>query len=250
MIIGSNRDEEKSLMASDPRFVGRQLGFRLNIKDRADYQRYAKYYSQRWHVLGGTEMARLMTGSQPSPQQNNIYSYRFDWDSSPKSWAANLPELVGAGHGLEISFIFGDFGGGLRLPFLYGEETKDERQALSKAMMNYWGQFAHTGSPGRGRYLQQPDWTPWDENKPNTMIFDSVADGGWRMENYSPSVEDMITRIEADTEFKQQKDRCKLFVESFLISYHSSDFWDPERYSNLAGGGCREFDPYVFMDAF
>jgi para-nitrobenzyl esterase len=250
MIIGSNRDEEKSLMASDPRFVDRQLGFRLNIKDRADYQRYAKYYSQRWHVLGGTEMARLMTGSQPSPQQNNIYSYRFDWDSSPKSWAANLPKLVGAGHGLEISFIFGDFAGGLRLPFLYGEETRDEREALSKAMMNYWGQFAHTGSPGKGRYLQQPDWIPWGENKPNTMIFDSVADGGWRMENYSPSVEDMITRIEADTEFKQQKDRCKLFVESFLISYHSSDFWDPERYSNLAGGGCREFDPYVFMDAF
>ncbi len=246
MIIGSNRDEEKSLMVSDPRYVGRQLGIRLNIKDRLDYQRYAKYYSQRWHVLGGTEMARLMLASE----QSNIFSYRFDWDSSPKSWLANLPELVGAGHGLEISFVFGDFLGGLRVPFLYGEETRDDREALSKAMMNYWGQFAHTGSPGQGSYSQQPDWRAWADNKVNTMIFDSATDGGWRMENYSPSVEDMVARIEADTEFKQQRERCKLFVESFLISYHSSDFWDPQRYADLAGGGCKEHDPYQFMDAF
>jgi hypothetical protein len=47
-----------------------------------------------------------------------------------------------------------------------------------------------------------------------------------------------------------QEERCRLFVESFLMSYHSSDYWDFERYINLAGGGCADHDPYKFVDAF
>jgi hypothetical protein len=33
-----------------------------------------------------------------------------------------------------------------------------------------------------------------------------------------------MQRIETDSKITSQKERCKLFVQSFLISYHSSDY--------------------------
>ena len=70
------------------------------------------------------------------------------------------------------------------------------------------------------------------------------------MEHYNPTPEELMARIESDTMMANQEERCRLFVESFLMSYHSSDYWDFERYINLAGGGCADHDPYKFVDAF
>ena len=246
MIMGANRDEDKSFMASDPAFVDLKFGLIPSIKDPERYERYASYYAERWHILGVGQMARSMQAANP---EIGIYGYRFDWDESPSSWIVDLPTLVGAGHGSEISFVFNDFKGGLRLPFLYGEDSQPGRQALSKAMMNYWGRFAHSGAPGKGLFDQQPEWVAWQETGANIMLLDSPEGGGWRMEHYSPTPEGLMERIAADTKIPKQKDRCKLFVKSFLISYHSSDYWDPERYANLTGGGCAEHDPLQFVDA-
>jgi para-nitrobenzyl esterase len=245
LIIGSNRDEERAFMASDPRFVRSYFGAIPSIRDRDDYRRFANYYNWRWHGLGGSEMARLMQGGS---EQNQVYSYRFDWDESPSSWIVDLPKLVGAGHGIEISFVFDDYIGAMRLPFFYGEDSLEGRTALSSAIMDYWGQFAHSGSPGTSSDGQ--DWLPWSPTGANTMILDSPADGGWRMEAFNPNIEDIITRIEADTEFDNQRQRCQLFVETFLISYQSADLWDLERYNNLAGGGCTQYSPYLFRDSY
>ena len=252
MIIGANRDEEKSFMARDPQFVTQKLGIYPSIINKEKYQRFAGYYSARWHILGVIEPANAMRSSQISQgnltDRPGIYIYRFDWDESPSDWIVDFPSLVGAGHGLEIGFIFKDFVGGLQLPFLYGEESAPGRTALSKAMMNYWGQFAYTGSPGRGRYYQQPEWTAWAGSE--TMIFDSPDGGGWRMEKFAPSREDLTQQIEADKKITDQLVRCQLYVETFLMSYHSADFWDPERYKNLGGGGCANQNPYQLMEAF
>jgi len=247
MIMGANRDEDKSAMANNPEFVSLGFGVLPSIKDKQRYQRYSDYYADRWHSTGVSQMARLMTAANP---QVAIYGYRFDWDETPNNWPVNLPELVGAGHGLEVSFVFNDFAGGLRLPFLYGEDSLPGRQALSTAIMNYWGRFAHNGAPGKGLLQQQPEWTAWQPTGDNIMVLDSPADGGWRMEHYYPSPEATMQRIESDSAIRSQKRRCKLFVESFLLSYHSSDYWDPERYANLAGHGCSEYDPYEFDGLF
>ena len=59
-----------------------------------------------------------------------------------------------------------------------------------------------------------------------------------------------MQRIESDSAIRSQKRRCKLFVERFLLSYHSSDYWDPERYAKLAGHGCSEYDPYELDGLF
>ncbi len=244
MILGANRDEEKSFMARDPNFVSRQFGLRPSIIDSERYQRYAAHYSERWHLFGVSQMARLMRAANPDIK---LYGYRFDWDESPSSWMVDLPNLLGAGHGLEVSFVFNDFIGGLRLPFIYGQDSEPGRAALSIAIMNYWGRFAASGSPDKGRFQRQPQWLPWQETDANIMLLDSPADGGWRMAHFNPTLEGLIKRIESDTEISDQKQRCKLFVESFLISQHSADFWDPERYATLAGGGCTDYDPYKLV---
>lgn len=247
MIMGANRDEDRSAMANDKEFVSLRFGVLPSIKDHERYQRYSNYYADRWHSTGVSQMARLMTGANP---EVGIYGYRFDWDETPNNWPVDLPELLGAGHGLEVSFVFNDFVGGLRLPFLYGEDSEPGREKLSRAIMNYWGRFAHSGTPGTGLLQQQPEWTAWQETGANIMVLDSPADGGWRMEHYYPSPEATMQRIESDTAISSQQERCKLFVESFLLSYHSSDYWDPERYLSLSGGGCAEYDPYKFEGIF
>ena len=247
MIMGANRDEDRSAMANDKEFVSLRFGVLPSIKDHERYQRYSNYYADRWHSTGVSQMARLMTGANP---EVGIYGYRFDWDETPINWPVNLPELLGAGHGLEVSFVFNDFVGGLRLPFLYGEDSEPGREKLSRAIMNYWGRFAHSGTPGTGLLQKQPEWTAWQETGANIMVLDSPADGGWRMEHYYPSPEATMQRIESDTAISSQQERCKLFVESFLLSYHSSDYWDSERYLSLSGGGCAEYDPYKFEGIF
>ena len=74
---------------------------------------------------------------------SNLYSYRFDWDEqNDSSFAGNYALFVGSAHGLEIPFLTGDFDLGpitfYVKPFLFPNESKEGRLALSELMMTYW----------------------------------------------------------------------------------------------------------------
>jgi hypothetical protein len=57
----------------------------------------------RWATVAGVHPKRQ------TPGQVRGSPYRFDWDESPSNFLVDLANLVGAGHGLEVSFVFGDF---------------------------------------------------------------------------------------------------------------------------------------------
>jgi para-nitrobenzyl esterase len=246
MILGSNRDEYKVFTAQDPRFVQRRFGFLPRIIDQAAYDRFNGYFSDQWKALAVDEPARVLSNSQGP----TIYAYRFDWDEAPSNWMVDFPKLLGAGHGLEVSFVFGDFEGGISVPYLLNDENEPGRTALSTAMMNYWGEFAHSGAPGRGRDNQQPLWQPWGSGGQTFLVLDTPQDGNIHMSNERITAATLKQRLAADTLFEEPEQRCALYAGLFLLSYQSADFWDEDEYQQLADGACAAYPPHDFADQF
>ena len=234
LILGTNRDEQKTFMAQDPRLVSQWFGIIPRIKDLEQYNLYASYFSDNWKALAVDEPARVLQAAQGE----KVFAYRFDWDESPSNILADLPSLLGAGHGLEINFVFGDFDDGFNLAMLQSEDNMPGREALSEAMMNYWGEFAHSGDPGTGRNGKQTAWAAWQPEGDKLMLLDTPAAGGPRMTDLLVSAASLKQRLRDDTRFASQQDRCRTYAQLFLHSYQTDQFWQADEYAAL---GCSEF---------
>ncbi|MER3395479.1 MAG: carboxylesterase [Acidimicrobiia bacterium] len=75
--------------------------------------------------------------------------------------------LLGAAHGLDVPFVFGNLGGKAAEPFV-GPIDKAER--LSLAMRKAWTSFAMEGTPKCGSEIE---WPPYDQER-CVMVFDEV----------------------------------------------------------------------------
>ena len=106
-----------------------------------------------------TRMATLKHALKAAP----AYTYYFTWQSP-------MLEDAGAWHTAELAFCFDN-----TKRCEQGTGNTPEAQALAKKMATAWANFARTGNPS------QPglEWTPFDPEKANTMVFDNQS----RMEN-------------------------------------------------------------------
>lgn len=239
MMLGANRDEQKLFLSRNPEYVDFKFGVLPRIKDVDRYNRVSQYISENWKAGAVDEPAKQISAGGGRP----IYAYRFDWDESPNNLLADLPTLIGAAHGLEISFVFGDFKGGVPLDRLVADSNADGRRSLSTTMMDYWGNFAHTGNPGKGRSGAQNDWQPWANTGANIMVLDTPADGGARMSEIRTNVADIKARLPNDDILSSAEDRCEAYAALFLHGYMLSDFWNPQEYQQL---GCQAFPALQF----
>jgi len=251
LMLGTTRDEQKIFMADDPRFVDKFLGIFPRAKDSTSYNREAAYLSDQWKAMAVDEPAKVISATKGNP----VYAYRFDWDEGPKNWWGDFSELIGAGHALELDFIFGDFNEGLTegvgLGLIYNEENQAGREQLSSAMMSYWAQFAYTGNPARGRNNNLPEWSAWGSSQGDFIVLDTEADGGLRMSNKGISVQALKERLLADSTVANQEDLCRRYVSLFFMTWPSSaDFWDEEEYANWGEQGCRQYPPYDPADFY
>ena len=89
--------------------------------------------------------------------QPQTFVYLFAWDSPAlRGW-------LGACHGLEIAFVFGNQGRG-ELASFTGQGP--EADALADEMMRAWVAFANGGDPG---------WPRYDTSARPTMVYDRVS---------------------------------------------------------------------------
>lgn len=241
LILGTNRDESKVFMSQNPEFVSQWFGVIPRIKDLGAYNNAAAYLSDLWKALSVDEPATVL-----SKTQDKVFAYRFDWDESPSTWLVDFPNLLGAGHGLEISYVFGDFEGGISIPFLLSDENEPGRLALSRSMMNYWAEFAYRGDPGTGRNAKEVPWTAWKNDGDKIILFDTQAGGGIRMSDELLSAQSLKSRILDDELLTGQKERCRWYANLFLNSNQTTDFWQRDEYESFGQGGCKEYDPYAF----
>ncbi len=236
VILGTNRDEPTLFMTRDPRYVDTYFGVFNRLKDEAAYRRTVHYGASAWKARGVDELALAMTAAG-NPR---VFAYRFDWDEEPSILGFDLSVALGAGHALEIPFVFGDFEGGLGISYVYPGD--DNQAALSKSMMSYWAEFAYNGHPRQGRDGKETLWQPWGTEGQTAILLDTPGDAGIRMSDIVVTNATVMAELAADTSFADQRERCALYVRNF----YRGDAFDRAEYDSLGEAGCREYPPEGF----
>ncbi|MFB6344957.1 MAG: carboxylesterase/lipase family protein [bacterium] len=225
LITGTNRDETKIFLSQDPAWVDRFLGLIPQLKEPDLYDMVAEYSSNQWKGNAVDRPATVLSQSG-----STVYGYRFDWDEFPSLMGADLSKILGASHGFEIPFVFGDFSfGGGASDFLFTEANRTGRLQLSKQMRSYWAEFARSGSPTKSG-MKLPTWPQWTAKNSRYIVFDSPTDGGIRVgsETYDP--EKLLQVVEEDDRLANQRQRCVVYRAMATYVGH----FDRERYNSLS----------------
>lgn len=125
------------------------------------------------HLFGDTQFnygTRLLAQSN-SFQVANTWRYLF---------AKRRPSQIdGPHHGQEVAHVFGNLSAKVT-PFENDFDHQDE--LISKAMLNYWVQFAHSGNPNQ---VELPEWHPYKVDSDHMIVFgtDISNQDGFRKEN-------------------------------------------------------------------
>jgi para-nitrobenzyl esterase len=238
LLTGTNRDELKLFLAQSPEYVERRFGFLPRVKDLAAFNRAVAYGSDSWKANAVDEVATVISANGGKP----VYAYRWDWDEGGKSLLVDYAQLLGAAHGLEVAYVFDDFDGGILVPGLYNKANIPGRDTLAAQMRSYWAEFAYTGSPGRGRAGDLPNWSSWSSGADKLMLLDSAEGGGLRMVNQPMTVAMVKQRLAEDPHMPDQQARCAAWASMFLQANHGDDFWDAAEYEAL---GCADHNPWL-----
>ena len=234
-IAGFNREETKlfSLMLSN--HISRFMGIITGVKDQRGHDLDGEYGGLLWRVDGMDKPLEAMA----STGRQDVYGYRFDWDEFGTFLWLDFAALLGASHGTDILFVF-DF---TDMGYLTDNVYADPATAalLSKQMRSYWVQFARTGDPGRGaaNELGLTRWKPWAPGRDDEkfLVLDSEAGGGFRMEAGSVDAEGVMSRLENDSRFAGDEERCTLTRNLMMFS----GALDPTGYETFAGGICESW---------
>jgi para-nitrobenzyl esterase len=233
VILGTNRDETKLFMMLDDELVDKLFGvLPVGFIDDIAYETVNRYDSEIWKIDSVDSIAGIMR----EVQGESVFAYRFDADDWRDLGFIDLQKLLGAAHAMELPFVFGNFPNPFR--GLSPESTVPARDRLSDSMMSYWGEFAYTGDPGRGRSGTEVAWTPWqngDKDGLRLMILDTDLDRGVRMSSEWATMAELKAEFLSETAFRDQEKYCDVYRYLF----RGDDFVQSE-YENLGNGGCTE----------
>ena len=167
---------------------------------------------------------------------DQVYTYRFDWDEEPSQLGFDLSTALGAAHGLEIAFVFNDFKGGFGIEYIY---PGDEAQfGLADSISSYWTEFAAKGDPDRGQDDQQVPWLAWGTQGMRSIILDSPADQGIFMSKDEVTIDRIKAALATDQGFTDERVRCEIYVRNFR-----EDHFIQAEYEALGNGACQKLDP-------
>jgi len=234
VILGTNRDEIALFMVRDPRWVENRLWIFPHLRDQAAYLRSVRYQTDAWRIGGVDSIAEALNRSQ----RGKVFAYRFDWDEEPTVMGYDLSTALGAAHGLEIAFVFGEFERGLGLKYLYPKSPA--RDQLSKSMMSYWTEFAYSGDPGTGRDGKEVRWLPWDTDGQRSVTLDTTPPG-IRMSPDLLTIGTLKQRLLQDGSITDTRERCRLYAQLFRGPTFVND-----EYMHLGSEGCAKYDPESF----
>ena len=211
LLVGSNRDEAKLGLMQDPAQVRRTLDVFLRVRRPDQYEVLSAIQTALGRMEDVEGVADRIAARNGAP----VYVYRFDWDEEPFYLGADLELLLGAAHGVELPFVFGQFQFDQETAarLLFNEENAPGRRFVSDSMMSYWAEFAYRGAPGRGRARALPLWEPWslDPKEKWFMVFDTPESGGIRMSSDRTDERGIFALWSEGTAGWAVADRCEVF---------------------------------------
>jgi len=230
IIMGSNREEAKYLLAFNPQFTKKRLGFIIVPKDKGFYDAASEYLSGTWRALTLNEPAAALAEAGVE----DVYTYRFDWNGQGSFWFSDVSYLIGSSHMVEIPFVFGAFDHFLGTfgEMMFDKDNAKEREALAEEMMTYWTNFARHGDPGAG--ISGPDWpslTPGSAS--STLVFDGGGDARIRVEDDETSVGEIVSAVRSDRRLAGDGQRCAV-ASALAMIFGPMD----ERLSGLKTDAC------------
>tara|TARA_B100001287_G_scaffold78579_1_gene65419 strand:- start:1032 stop:2873 length:1842 start_codon:yes stop_codon:yes gene_type:complete len=235
VIAGSNKDELSLWLATNRYFVDASYPFtklvplpKIKFKREDLYKLWVKTRSQGWKLRGVDEPLMDLEKSG----NNSLYAYRFDWDDQTSSYFADFPNLIGSAHGIEISFITGDFKFGPIGRYVYPKgELLNQMQ---DTMMNAWASFAKTGVPKTGKGF---DWEKFDSKNRKFLKLDS--DKYLSMDKEILSLEFILGNLRLSPT-GTLLEKCLLAEETF---FNIGDRMDKE-FLEWDNAACKQFDMF------
>ncbi|MDC0440677.1 carboxylesterase family protein [Gammaproteobacteria bacterium] len=233
VIAGSNKDELSLWLGSNRYFVNASYPFtklvpipKIEFKREDLYKLWVKTRSQGWKLRGVDEpLIELEKAGN-----NSLYAYRFDWDDQSSTLFADFPNLIGAAHGFEISFITGDFKFGPIGRFVYPKgELRDQ---MKETMMQAWASFAKTGVPNTGK---GQEWKKFNSEDRNFMKLDS--DKNLSLDKEMLSLK-FITENVRVSSVGTLLEKCLLVQETF---FNIGDYLEDE-FNKWNQNACKQFD--------
>ncbi len=204
VITGTTRDEMKLFNAFDPELTSTLFGVIIRSRDPQFYDTVADYQSRIWRALSVDEAADTMK----SAGHDEVWAYRFDWDEGGSMFFMDFSHLLGAGHAVEIPFVFNHFDFFGRLDgAMFNTRNAEGRTALTSSMGAYWAEFARSGDPASAG---GPDWPNWHEGG-RLMRFDSPEDGGQEIITGNELVTGILRDL-ANDETLDETQRCMVYT--------------------------------------
>ncbi len=232
-IAGTNREEHKLFFSMTSPHVSRTFGYPTGFENLRLYDIEGEYGGLMWRAMGVDEpISRMRKVQGPS-----VWSYRFDWDEEPSILGTDFSKLIGAGHAVEMLFVFGLNELGFANRFVY--DDVESAAELSRQMRSYWANFAHTSQPGEGQQGDLLEWPAWGTGRgePRYMILDSPRDGGLRLGSDEIDQQFVLNRASQDPRLLSDEERCRVF-KNFV---QWSEALDMESYLEVNDGACKEY---------
>ncbi|MGB0450301.1 MAG: carboxylesterase/lipase family protein [Porticoccaceae bacterium] len=232
VISGANKDEVTLWLGLHRYFINvgypltRLLPARMTIKDPQLYSFWVRIRSQAWKARGVDEPLDALELAG----YDNLYAYRFDWDDQKTSFFADFPNIIGAAHGTDISFVTGDFKYGPITSYIYPEGA--ERDQMQRTVMNIWGDFALSATPDKSLPFQ---WQAYNSADKAYVHLDK--DEFLALDFETETLDSLLASVASFSD-ASYAEKCILVWET-LINIGDADI---ARYNSWNNGQCANFD--------
>jgi para-nitrobenzyl esterase len=232
VISGANKDEVTLWLGLHRYFMRTNYLFTkllppiVSIKDPQLFNFWVRVRSQAWKARGVDEPLDALERAG----YKNLYAYRFDWDHQASSFFIDFPNILGAAHGTDISFVSGDYKYGPITPYIYPEGQA--REQMNRTFMNVWGDFATFGIPDTSLSF---DWQAYTRVKKAYVHLDKDALLGLDFE--SETLTTVLAKI-AENTHADPLEKC-LMVWETLVNVGDRDI---PRYQSWNNSQCVNVD--------
>ena len=226
VIAGSNLDEVKLWLATAEYFVDLDYSFlgsifgipKVILNNEESFEAFNYYRSSAWKIRGVDYPLQSLSKAG----NNELYSYRFDWDDHTKFIVGDFRKLIGAAHATEIPLLTGNskLVDGFPLSLLIYPPSSSKRY-LSKNMMRFWSNFAKYGSPGDSSNSVSWEKYNLEANIPNYLILDKKDN--LKMSKGNLSFEMLSNELYKDNRVNDLE-KCVILLQMF--TFVGDDIYD------------------------